>query len=201
AVHESAKELAADGAKVSGVELDVTDPAALHKVADDVVAEHGHLDIWVNNAGLYPIDPVLTMTPEQWCKVMSVNLDGAFFASQAAAAKMVEQKSGVILNVGSTSGFRVSQDGYAHYAASNSGLRGITQALARELGPSGIRVLGIAPCVTETDEALGFLDRAAERLSDQTGAPVTSKDVMNKYLEKMPLRRSAEPDDMAVVVA
>jgi NAD(P)-dependent dehydrogenase (short-subunit alcohol dehydrogenase family) len=166
-------------------------------LASDVARDHGRLDIWVNNAGIFPSRPALELTAEEWRQVMAVNLDGVFFGAQAAATHMVARGSGVILNVVSTAGFRVSQDGVAHYASSKSGLRGLTQALAREFGPHGVRVLGIAPGFTGTDAA--FTELASIAAGRSQDVAVTRDDLLARYLERIPLRRVATPDDMARV--
>jgi NAD(P)-dependent dehydrogenase (short-subunit alcohol dehydrogenase family) len=196
-VHGAAAKLSSDGYLASAATLDVTDSEQHHRLAQAVRAEHDRLDVWVNNAGIYPSRPALEMTPSEWRRVMAVNLDGVFFGAQAAGAVMVPQGHGVVLNVVSTSGFRVSQDGVSHYASSKSALRGLTQALAREFGPHGVRVLGIAPGFTGTEQALEGLSSIA---THGGGADASARDdLLDGYLQRIPLRRIAVPDDMATV--
>jgi NAD(P)-dependent dehydrogenase (short-subunit alcohol dehydrogenase family) len=197
-VDAAAAELSADGYRATAASLDVTDSDQHHRLAREVVSEHGRLDIWVNNAGIFPSRPVLEMTPDDWRRVMAVNLDGVFFGAQAAASMMVPRGRGVILNVVSTSGFRVSQDGVSHYASSKSGLRGLIQALAREFGPHGVRVLGIAPGFTSTEAAVAQLSSLAAARGEGVGSS-TVEGLVDAYLQRIPLRRIAEPDDMATV--
>lgn len=186
------------GGTVSAVALDVTDAEGTTRVVDQIVEEHGRLDIWVNNAGIYPMANVVEMETAEWRRVMAVNLDGAFFGARAAGRVMATAGRGVILNVVSTSGFRVSSDGVSHYATSKWALRGLTQALARELGPAGVRALGVAPVFTATEEALGALADPAE--ADRTTALARAREVVTERYEiRVPLRRVASPDDIARV--
>ena len=172
------------------VEVDVRDAAALEHLADDAVSALGRLDVWVNNAGVYPTHEALDMEPEDWDRVLDIDLRGVFLGARVAARRMVELDSGgVIVNVASTAAYRVAGRGIAHYAAAKHGVLGLTKSLAVELGPNGIRVLAVAPCVTATPgiedarramEAAGF---AIERLGGE-----------------LPLGRIAVPDDIARVV-
>lgn len=181
----------ADG-EDGGRRLDVGDEAAVERLAREVVEEHGRLDVWVNNAGIYPGAPVLDMTGDQWDEVMDHNLKGMFLGSREAAKHMVAGgRGGVIVNIGSTASFRAYTAGATHYVASKFGMRGLTQAMAAELGPQGVRVLGIAPTFTVTP---GVRTRRAELDDDAFAA----------YVERAgaakPLGRVAVPDDVGRVV-
>src|SRR5260370_18593293 len=107
---------------------------------DEVIGSHGRLDILVNNAGIDIDKTVLKLSDEDWFKVLNVNLSGAFFLSQAALRHMAERGSGRIVNVSSVIG-EMGNIGQANYAASKSGLFGLTKTLAREaaflLGKAG----------------------------------------------------------------
>jgi NAD(P)-dependent dehydrogenase (short-subunit alcohol dehydrogenase family) len=186
---QSAKEIAASGATASGRALDVTSSDDVIATADAVVAEHGGLDIWVNNAGIYPALPVLDMADDDWDRVLDVNLRGAFVCSREAARRMVAAGSGgVIVNITSVSGYR-GRRGLAHYSSSKHGLRGLTRSLAVELGPRGIRVLGIAPTMVATPgtEAVAAQPR-----------PVDAQPLDEVY-SHLPLGRPGVPDDIARV--
>ena len=167
------------------------DEEAMVDVATRCVAEHGSLDIWVNNAGVYPNRPVLDMTAAEWDDVLDINLRGAFLGSREAAKRMRDQGQGVIVNIGSTASFRSAAPGMTHYVSSKFGLRGLTQALAVELGPLGIRVLGVAPTFTRTE-------RTREKFPDLTD------DEYEAHLALVgagkPIGRVADPDDVARVV-
>ena len=138
------------------------------------------------------------MDAAQWRHVMATNVDGAFFGARAAGRVMTRAGRGVILNVVSTAGFRVSSDGVSHYSTSKWALRGLTQALAREFGPQGVRVLGVAPVFTSTDQALSALvdpDEPDAALARQRAEAL----VAQRYESRVPLRRIASPDDIARV--
>jgi NAD(P)-dependent dehydrogenase (short-subunit alcohol dehydrogenase family) len=173
-----------------GLETDVRDAAALARLADQAVSSFGRLDVWVSNAGVYPTHDVLELEPEDWDLVLDVDLRGVFLGAREAARRMIGLgHGGVIVNVASTAAYRVAGRGIAHYAAAKHGVLGLTKSLAVDLGPSGVRVLAVAPCVTATpgiEEARGAMQRAGfaiERLGDE-----------------LPLGRIAVPDDIARVV-
>jgi NAD(P)-dependent dehydrogenase (short-subunit alcohol dehydrogenase family) len=188
----AAEELVAAGRQALGRQLTVDSEVAVTSFADRVVAELGAIDVWVNNAGIYPPAPALDMTAEQWDEVVDFNLKGAFLGAREAARRMVAApRGGVVVNIASTAAFRASAPGVAHYVASKFGLRGLTQALAVELGPFGVRVLGVAATFTVTPGT-----RARQQdLDDEAYA---------EYLERLgarkPLRRVLVPDDVARVV-
>ncbi|GAA0570749.1 SDR family NAD(P)-dependent oxidoreductase [Actinomadura livida] len=196
-VHAAAEGIRAAGGRASSFDLDVTDEDRHLALVEEILDEHGALDIWVNNAGIYPASSTLDLPAEEWRAVLAVNLDGAFYGARAAARAMVPRKRGVILNVGSTSSFRASNDGMAHYVSSKFGLRGLTQAFAKEFGPLGIRVLGIAPTATATQT---LVDGAKSITAAQSDAD-SEEDLFGRYAEKIPLRRIATPDDIARVAA
>jgi NAD(P)-dependent dehydrogenase (short-subunit alcohol dehydrogenase family) len=152
------------GARVVSTYMDVTDRASVVAVADFAVGELGGIDIWVNNAGVYPLVPLLEMSDAAWDKVMDVNLRGLFSGSREAARRMIAaDRGGVIINVASIAGFRGIAPGLAAYATSKHGVRGATRQMALELAPHRIRVLGIAPttCATERTGAVGTPTLAA----------------------------------------
>jgi NAD(P)-dependent dehydrogenase (short-subunit alcohol dehydrogenase family) len=187
-----ADEMAALGRTAVPVELHIQDELSVSAVADRVMRDLGHLDIWINNAGVYPGTPVLDMTADQWDEVLDFNLRGAFLGAREAARRMVSARTGgVIVNIGSTSSFRASAVGSAHYVSSKFGLRGLTQALAVELGPHGIRVLGVAPTFTLTP---GTRAGRADLTDDEF------RDYIERTGAKKPLGRVGEPDDVARVV-
>lgn len=149
----------------------------------------GHLDVWVNNAGVYPRDSLLDMPEARWRHVLDVNLTGTFFGSRAAARLMTAQgRGGVIVNLASLSAFRAPSANMTHYVASKAGVVGMTRSLAVELGPQGIRVLGVAPAFVPTDNAIALLE--------QDGV----YDAIETFAARSPLRRTLEPDDLARVV-
>ncbi len=140
--------LAEAGANI--VVADVSDGASIAQLADKTVQELGGINIWVNNAGIYPFSPVVEMSDEQWDRVLDINLRGTFIGAREAAKRMiVAQKGGVIINLASTAGYHGGAV-IAHYVASKHGVRGLTKSLAIELGPHNIRVLALAPTLIST---------------------------------------------------
>ena len=187
----AAEEIAARyGARVIATRLDVMDTASIVAAADFATAELGGLDVWVNNAGLYPNIGLLEMTDEVWDDVMAVNLRGVFSSCREAARRMIaEGPSGVLINVVSTAGFTGVAPGVAAYVASKHGVRGLNKQLAIELAPHGIRVLGVAPTFCETEGNMAALAQLPERVRSEISATLTSR-----------LGRVGVPDDIARVV-
>jgi acetoacetyl-CoA reductase/3-oxoacyl-[acyl-carrier protein] reductase len=196
--HDSARELqaelAADGAPVSIHVADVASPDDCRRLVHDVVEHHGRLDILVNNAGITMDRLALKMTDEEWYRVLEVNLSGAFFTAQAALAHMVERGSGRIVNISSIIG-QIGNIGQSNYAASKSGLFGLTMSMAKEaafaLSKAGllasdglnITVNAVAPGFIETD----MLDDVPEK-------------VLDKIRAQVPLGRLGRPDEVARAV-
>ncbi|MGP3916555.1 SDR family NAD(P)-dependent oxidoreductase [Nonomuraea sp. 10N515B] len=179
------EELAVTAAKELGgigMRMDVTDSASVAAAADRALAEWGGLDIWVNNAGIFPAVPLLDMTDETWEQVFAVNTRGTFVGAREAARRM---DGGVIVNIISTAGFRGSAPGLAAYVGSKHAVRGLTRELALELAPKGIRVLGVAPSFVPTEGNLAMM-----------GPGVKPTDLM----ATSPIGRIGVPDDIARVV-
>lgn len=140
------------GGAVTAAHVDVRDSGTVDALADGVAAAHGRIDIWVNNAGIYPNNPVFELTDADWDRVLEINVRGSFAGARAAARHMVERGAGgVILNVSSINGYRAFGPGLAHYTTTKHAVRGLTRALAVELGPHDIRVLSIAPTMVLTE--------------------------------------------------
>ena len=130
-------------------ELDVTRPAAIRALADAVAAEYGALDIWVNNAGYMDRMPALDLDEAAWQRTQDINLKGTFFGAQAAARHMVAQRSGAIINLSSYAGVK-PRPNCADYASAKAAVAHLTQCLALEWSPMGLRVNAIAPGFIET---------------------------------------------------
>jgi 3-oxoacyl-[acyl-carrier protein] reductase len=155
-------ELEAAGARASAAYLDVTDRECVSEVFGNVVDRHGRIDGLVNCAAIYasvavrraPYDQI---TEAEWAAMMDVNLKGMWLCSTAAAAAMRPRGRGSIVNVGSGTAFKGTPD-LIHYVTTKAGVLGFTRALARELGPSGVRVNCVAPGVTVTEPGIGHGD-------------------------------------------
>jgi NAD(P)-dependent dehydrogenase (short-subunit alcohol dehydrogenase family) len=154
-----------------------------------VVRRFGQVDVWVNNAGIFPSEAdVLTTSAEHYERVLAVNLIGVHNGIKAAAARMIERgKGGVIINVASSSAWR----GAGAYSASKWAVRGITHGLAPKLGAHGIRILGVGPTVIDTEG----------RLAGRDGRPLEEDDPLNiLLLDSVLLGRRGVPDDVARVI-
>lgn len=188
AAEEFAREVAAaTGRRVIGARVDVGDTGTLAALADRCVAELGGLDIWVNNAGIYPTTgSVLEATDEFIDTMMQINLRGTFAGAREAATRMTS--GGVIVNLASTAGFRAAP-GISAYVASKHAVVGLTKNLAIELAANDIRVVGIAPGVIDTpgvQEQLAPLKAAGLDVAAAIG--------------RSPLGRGGRPDDVARMI-
>ena len=158
-----AEELRAAGAEAVPVRGDLSDPAQAARAVEGAQAALGHLDALVCNAGVaLPVQLLTDTTDDQWRRVMGTDLDGVFHTLRAAVPGMVSRKRGAIVTVSSMWGV-TGGSCEAPYSAAKAGVIGLTKALAKELGPSGIRVNCVAPGAIETDMT-AFLtpeDRAA----------------------------------------
>lgn len=163
------------GVRVEATALDVTDSASILATADLAVREFGGIDIWVNNAGLYPNVGLFDMADELWDSVMAVNLRGVFRGSREAAQRMKDAgRGGVIINIVSTAGFKGVAPGVSAYVASKFGVRGMVKQMAIELAPHAIRVLGVAPTFCETEGNRAALEVLPERVRTEIAATLTS---------------------------
>ena len=175
-----------------GMTADVTVSADVSELANRAVAEFGKIDIWVNNAGIYPACPLLDMTDELWRQVLAVNLDGTFTGAREAARRMIESRhGGVIINITSTAAFRAHGAGLAHYVASKHGVHGLTKSLAIELAPHGIRVLAVAPTAIDTPGV-----EAGRAAFEAAGMG----DLVARLATELPLGRIGVADDIARTV-
>lgn len=192
---ELARKAAAELSELYGVSaiatgLDVTDTHSVVAAADLALNDLGGVDIWVNNAGIYPNVPLLDMADDVWNNVMEVNLRGVFACSREAARRMIDAgRGGVIVNVVSTAGFKGVAPGVSAYVASKHGVRGLVKQMAIELAPHDIRVLGVAPTFCQTEGNTAALNALPERVRSEISATLTSM-----------LGRVGVPDDIARAV-
>ena len=187
-------ELTRSGVAMSVHHGDVQSPDDCRRLVQEVIDRHGRLDILVNNAGITADRTVSKMSDEDWSKVLAVNLSGSFFTSQAALAHMVERGSGRIVNISSIIG-QTGNVGQSNYAASKSGLFGLTMSLAKEaafalkragrLTADGLNITvnAVAPGFIETEMLNAVPEKALDRVRSQ-----------------VPLDRLGRPDEVARVV-
>ena len=147
-LHETMAALA-EPARTLALNCDVSDPAAISAAMRQAAAHFGRLDALVNNAGIAIFKPILETTPEDWARVLAVNLTGPFLAAQAAAPIMAENGGGAMVNITSISGLRASTLRVA-YGTSKAGLAHLTKQQAVEFASLGIRVNAVAPGPVDT---------------------------------------------------
>jgi NAD(P)-dependent dehydrogenase (short-subunit alcohol dehydrogenase family) len=187
ALERTVEDLHKSSITARGEIVDLNHADALASMFDEMVKALGGLDIWINNAGISPRIEALKTSDADWDHVLNLNLKVAFKGATLAARNMaVSGTKGVIVNIASTSVKRATGNPM-HYRVSKHGLVGLTQSLAVELGPLGIRVVAVAPTLTDTPWVLQL--RA-------TGYA----EGFDRFVKRLPLRRMATPDDVARVV-
>src|ERR1700680_3740654 len=177
-----AAKLAVDGHDVSLHQGNVGKPEDCERVVAEVLGEHGHVDYLINNAGITVDKTVRNMTVEDWHAVLRVNLSGAFYMSKALLEHMIGRGFGRIVNISSIIG-EPGNIGQANYAASKSGLFGLTKSLALETARRGITVNCVAP---------GFID------TEMVAA--VPKEALDKVVATIPMRRLGRPEEIAHAV-
>jgi len=194
AANETVERILTQGGKAVATVADARSDKDATKVTRKVVEDFGSLDILVNNAGIFPLVPVLNVSEELWDRVMEINLKGVFLYAKAAATCMAEAgRGGTIINLASIDALR--PNGMAsHYNASKGGVLMLTKALALELAPHRIRVNAVSPGGIMTPGT----DAAREGLVQSMG--LKPEDLINGWVQRVPLGRMGEPDDVARVV-
>jgi 3-oxoacyl-[acyl-carrier protein] reductase len=165
-----------------GLSCDVADPEAARAAVATVEKAFGGVGILVNNAGITRDNILLRLKDEDWDEVIDTNLKGAFNMTRAVTRGMMKRRDGVILNVSSVVGL-MGNAGQSNYAASKSGLFGLTKSVARELASRGIRCNSIAPGYIATDMTADLDEKQTEALQ-----------------ERIPLGRLGAPEDVAGLV-
>ena len=158
---------------------DLSDPKQAEKFAEAVLREtDGRVDVLINNAGIAQQKLFQDITDEDWAKMRGVNLDGVFYLTRALLPAMIRQQSGRIINISSMWGV-VGASCEVHYSAAKAAVIGMTKALAKEVGPSGITVNCIAPGVIKTPMLDAFTPEDLQMLADETpmGRLGTGEDV------------------------
>ncbi len=181
------EEIGNKGGEGLAVECDVSKKEEVDEMVRKTVEKFGKVDILVNNAGICQFKPFLELTEQEWDRTLDINLKGYFLCAQAAAKEMAKQKAGVIINIASIAMGQVGigLSNIAHYCASKGGIVGMTEALAVELSPFGIRINAIAPGLIETP----MIDPVKQ-------GPKT----MEAILARVPLGRVGNPEEVSDLV-
>lgn len=166
------------------IQGDITDTPTLQAAMAQASAAHGPLDVLVNNAANDKRHAWQTLTPEEWDSLLAVNLKAYFFAAQAAGKEMVARGTGSIINFSSIS-YMMGNGGYAAYTSANGGITAMTRSLARDMGPSGIRVNALAPGWVLTEKQL-------EKWADPES--------LAAHLDRQCLKTHLEPQDVVDAV-
>ncbi len=149
------------------IQADVSDYSQVQEMVKTVSSDFGGIDVLVNNAGVAEQKLITEVTAEDWKNMMATNLDGMFYCAKEVLPHMIDKKQGVIINISSIWG-QVGASCEVAYSTSKAGVIGLTKALAKEVGPSNIRVNCIAPGVVMTDMMASFGEEDIQVLQDET---------------------------------
>ena len=177
--NELKKELEAEGIEIDIIKADVSKREEIKKLVKYAIENYGKIDILINNAGISEYKLFTDETDEDWNKVINTNLYSAFAVSQEVIPNMIKNKNGCIINISSVWGM-VGASMEVLYSVSKAGIDGLTKALAKELGPSNIRVNAIAPGIVDTDMCKNF-----------------SKEELENIKEEIPLERIGKVEDIS----
>lgn len=177
--NELVSDLSAQGFKLSFQKVDVSNISEVNSAVEFLITKHGVIDVLVNNAGITMDASLKKMTPDQWQKVIDVNLTGVFNCTKIVSQFMLEKQNGVILNATSVVGL-YGNFGQTNYVAAKSGVIGMTKVWARELGRKGITVNAVAPGFIETEMVAAM-----------------PENVLAGMREKTPVGRLGKPEDIA----
>lgn len=178
-----AENILSAGGSAKAYRMDITDSAEVKSIIGQIESEMGEIAVLVNNAGIAEQALFTDITDEMWHRMIETNLSGAFYCSRAVLPFMIRRKSGKIINIASIWG-ETGGSCEVHYSAAKAGLIGMTKALAKEVGLSGITVNCVSPGVILTDMTAHF-----------------DSDTMNALKEETPLNRIGTPEDVAGAVS
>ena len=166
--------------RCEALQCDVTDSASVNAAVEKVIRSYGHIDVLINNAGISQIKLLTDTTDEDWQQIIGVNLTGCFNMTRAVIPQMISRRQGAVINISSVWGVHGASC-EAAYSASKAGMIGLTKALAKELGASGITVNALAPGVIESPMNSAHL----------------SPEELAELAEETPLMRLGKPEEVA----
>ncbi|MEO0238018.1 MAG: 3-oxoacyl-[acyl-carrier-protein] reductase [candidate division WOR-3 bacterium] len=178
-LQEMKKEIEKFGVSFEYFKVDVSSFSMVEQVVEEVMKKYENIDFLINNAGITKDNLLISMTEEEWDKVIAVNLKGTFNCSKSVVKYMIKKRKGVITNISSVIGI-MGNKGQSNYAASKAGIIGFTKSLAKEVGSRNVRVNAIAPGFIETD--------MTKKLPEE---------VIKEYAKLIPLGRMGIPEDVA----
>ena len=158
--------LAEEGLEIEIFKADISKRDEVKKLIEFTLNKYQNIDVLINNAGIARLHLFTDVTEEEWDEIMNTNLKSAFFTTQEVLPNMIHNKKGCIINISSIWGL-VGASCEVVYSASKAGLDGLTKALAKELGPSGIRVNGIAPGIIDTEMNSNLDEKIKEELKTE----------------------------------
>lgn len=177
--NEVVKKIKSMGVAAISIGADSSVPVSVKAAVEQVTAEFGKIDVLINNSSITQQKLFTDITNDDWDKMISTNLGGVFYYCREVLPQMISRKNGCIINISSMWG-EVGASCEVHYSAAKAGVIGLTKALAKEVGPSGIRVNCITPGVIRTDMLADFGEDDIKALAEET-----------------PLGRIGEPNDIA----
>ncbi len=185
--HETAAEIARQmGRRVQAFIADLADPAEAARVTQEIVAAFGRVHVLFNCIGINPNTDVLEIPPEEWTRVLAVNVNAQFFIAQAVARHMAERGGGSIVAIGSNSGFIVDRpQPQAHYNTSKAAVHQMIKSLAVELAPKNIRVNAVAP---------GYV------MTELTRRGMANPEWLPTWVNSTPIGRLGTPEEVANVM-
>jgi 3-oxoacyl-[acyl-carrier protein] reductase len=179
-----AQEIEGLGRKAKAIQADVSQREAVQRLVSEAVSLFGKIDILVNNAGIIRRGTFVEHSPQDWEKVLSVNLGGTFNCAKEVVPLMIKQGGGKIINISSVVGKMGDIASAPSYGTSKGAINTFTKSLARELAPYGINVNAVAPHAIETDMSREW-----------------SEEKRRQIVEAIPLKRLGKPEEVAEVVA
>ena len=177
------EEIKAAGGAATSIKADVSDSGQVKNMIMTIIKEYGQIDVLVNNAGIVKDEYLLMLAEENLDKCFDLNVKGYFYCAQQAVLKMFRKKSGVIINMSSVSS-KIAIPGQTVYSSTKGAINSMTQTMAKELAPYGIRVNAVAPGFVQTD--------MVEQLPE---------DKKDEYLKEVPMGRFADVSEIADLVS